>query len=252
MKEFMIAVERAVRPVQATEHRKLRMRQELLAHLTALFEEERARLGNDEAARAEALRRFGNPADLTRELQGSVPLVERTLQTPVPGVNRLRFLAPLFRRRPAEPVFCHALRLATLWAAFSMLLHCLLYLLRTGFALPAGREALLVAGCLALVAVAAFAFMLLAALMGHVLGGRTSPGALAGGVGLAVLACLVQVAAVPPGLVLLLGEVKFRPGPVLFGFTCCLVILLLVGFAIRAADARTQQLHEWTSLEIGS
>ena len=35
MNEFMVVVERAVRPVQAGPKKKLRMREELLAHLTS-------------------------------------------------------------------------------------------------------------------------------------------------------------------------------------------------------------------------
>ena len=62
MNEFMVLVERAVRPVLAGPARKLRMREELLAHLTGIYEEELARAGDEAAARAEAVRRFGDPA----------------------------------------------------------------------------------------------------------------------------------------------------------------------------------------------
>ena len=40
LRELKIVVERAVRPVRATIARKRRMREELLAHLMAIFEEE--------------------------------------------------------------------------------------------------------------------------------------------------------------------------------------------------------------------
>jgi hypothetical protein len=70
----MVAVERAVRPVQASGKCKDRMREELLAHLTAIYDEEYARLGDEAAARAEAIRRLGEPAALTAELQASVPV----------------------------------------------------------------------------------------------------------------------------------------------------------------------------------
>jgi hypothetical protein len=69
----MVAVERVVRPVRADARRKDRMREELLAHLTALYEEELARLGDEAAAREKAVQRFGDPATLTAELQDSVP-----------------------------------------------------------------------------------------------------------------------------------------------------------------------------------
>jgi hypothetical protein len=70
--ELMKVVERAVRPVRATRQRKLRMRQELLAHVSAIYEEERSRLGDDDAAFEEACRRFGDPGELSQELDRSV------------------------------------------------------------------------------------------------------------------------------------------------------------------------------------
>lgn len=70
--ELMKVVERAVRPVRASKSVKLRMRQELLAHVTALFEEERARSGDDATAFEEARRRFGDPTELSQELDRSV------------------------------------------------------------------------------------------------------------------------------------------------------------------------------------
>lgn len=81
MTELTEAVERAVRPVWARRGRKRRMRRELLTHLTAAYEEERARLGDDRLALNRALARFGDPSELTRELQASVPRWERVLFT---------------------------------------------------------------------------------------------------------------------------------------------------------------------------
>jgi hypothetical protein len=77
MNEFMVLVERAVRPVCAGPRTKLRMREELLAHLTGIYEAELARLGDEAAARAEAVRRFGDPAALTTELKESVSVGDR-------------------------------------------------------------------------------------------------------------------------------------------------------------------------------
>jgi hypothetical protein len=59
MKELMVHVERAVRAVHASRARKRRMRQELLAHLTNLVEEEKARGGGEQEALARARQRFG-------------------------------------------------------------------------------------------------------------------------------------------------------------------------------------------------
>jgi hypothetical protein len=88
MKDLMVHVERAVRPVRANERRKLAMRRELLAHLTAIYDEEKARHSDDPAALRAALERFGEPAVLTRDLQAAVPLAERLLNVPIPGLWR--------------------------------------------------------------------------------------------------------------------------------------------------------------------
>ena len=78
-------IERTVRPLRAATPRKLKMREELLAHLESIYAEELARTQNPDAALSAAANRFGNPADLTRELQSTVPFIER-------------FLAPLGKR----------------------------------------------------------------------------------------------------------------------------------------------------------
>jgi hypothetical protein len=83
MNEFMIHVERIVRPIRG-DSSKLRMRRELLAHLQASFEQERSRGSDEVAAIAEAKRRLGVPAVLTQELQASVPALERLAATPFP------------------------------------------------------------------------------------------------------------------------------------------------------------------------
>jgi hypothetical protein len=85
MQELMIHVERIVRPVRASNSRKLRMRQELLAHLQSTLDEERAHFRGDEpAAIAQARLRLGEPAELTSKLQKSVPLLERLLLARLP------------------------------------------------------------------------------------------------------------------------------------------------------------------------
>jgi hypothetical protein len=68
-----MVVERVVRPVRASMSCKLKMREELLAHLSAVFEEEAARLVDEQAAMERTAQRFGNPAELTGQLQMSVP-----------------------------------------------------------------------------------------------------------------------------------------------------------------------------------
>ncbi len=71
-RELKIVVERTVRPVRATMVRKRKMREELLAHLTAIFEEEAETLGDEQAAFDQAKRRFGDSRELSVELQGPV------------------------------------------------------------------------------------------------------------------------------------------------------------------------------------
>jgi hypothetical protein len=73
----MKIVERAVRPVRATSGRKRKMREELLAHLTAIYEEEQARWNDPAKAMHEAAARFGDPAELAGELQDALPFTER-------------------------------------------------------------------------------------------------------------------------------------------------------------------------------
>lgn len=79
--ELMIVVERAVRPVRASNNRKRRMREELLGHLSAVFENE-MELQSDVATGLErAKRRFGDPSKLTVELQRTVPWWDRVTAT---------------------------------------------------------------------------------------------------------------------------------------------------------------------------
>jgi hypothetical protein len=72
-------VERIVRPVRARWQRKLRMREDLYAHLLAAFDEESRRCPAEDDAFAAAVRRLGEPATLTHDLQSSVPRSDRVL-----------------------------------------------------------------------------------------------------------------------------------------------------------------------------
>ena len=93
LNELKIVVERAVRPVRATMARKRKMREELLAHLVSIFEEEVGKLGNEQAALEQAKQRFGDPKELTPELQGSVSRWEQ-----------MGFLVERYNFQPWEPV----------------------------------------------------------------------------------------------------------------------------------------------------
>lgn len=96
---LMVIVERAVRPVRAGDAQKLRMREELLDHLTALYEEEFENLHDEAAAIARAEERFGTPGELTEELRQSISWLER-----------IRYWSDLYRYRSGEPLLGFALR----------------------------------------------------------------------------------------------------------------------------------------------
>jgi hypothetical protein len=76
-RELKVVVERTVRPVRATLARKRKMREELLAHLMSIFEEERQKAGDEQAALLTAKRRFGDPRELVGQLQQTVPWWDR-------------------------------------------------------------------------------------------------------------------------------------------------------------------------------
>lgn len=92
MTDLMTHVERIVRPVRA-DWSKLRFRRELLAHLQAAYDEERARGLDEPSAVAAAKRRLGDPAALTAQLQASVSRFERFAVSPLPGSRLLDRLA---------------------------------------------------------------------------------------------------------------------------------------------------------------
>jgi hypothetical protein len=96
--QLKIIVERAVRPVRASTARKRKMREELLAHVVGVFEEEAARLGDDRAALERTALRFGNPAEVTSQLQESVPARD--------AIRRY------WEGRPGEPAWRTAIRVA--------------------------------------------------------------------------------------------------------------------------------------------
>jgi hypothetical protein len=74
------------------------MREELLAHVVGVFEEEGARLGDERAAWERTALRFGNPAEVTSRLQESVPAGDR--------------IARFFEGRPGEAALWVTIRIA--------------------------------------------------------------------------------------------------------------------------------------------
>jgi hypothetical protein len=100
--ELMKHVERAVRPVCAPWTQKMKMRTELLTRLAAIFEQEFARRCDARAAVVQAIEQVGSPAELSAELQRSVPR-----NTYWKGK-----LAEAFFGRPQESAFLRAARAA--------------------------------------------------------------------------------------------------------------------------------------------
>ena len=69
-----IVVERAVRPARASVCPvAARCVEELLAHVIGVFEEEFSRLDDEHTALERTALRFGNPAEVTSQLQESIP-----------------------------------------------------------------------------------------------------------------------------------------------------------------------------------
>jgi len=110
-RELMKAVERVVRPVRASLARKRRMRDELMAHVAALLDEE-VRLPSPEGeALSRAVRRLGDPAELTVQLQQTVPT----------GDVMARFVDRLWLDSLHKPVLPRAKRNAKVVALLSLL-----------------------------------------------------------------------------------------------------------------------------------
>lgn len=122
--QLKIIVERAVRPVRASIERKRTMREELLAHVSGVYEEELTRLGAERAALAQTTLRFGTPADVTRQLQASIP-----------KRDRLDLLVDTLWLQPGESTWRRAIRhglLTELWLALDLGLMLITYLIIHG------------------------------------------------------------------------------------------------------------------------
>jgi hypothetical protein len=152
--ELKTVVERAVRPVRATMARKRKMREELLAHLVSVFEEE-AQHGDEQVALERAKQRFGDVRELSAQIQAAVARSESF------GCFTERIL--LFRK--GESALAHSVRIAVslfLWFAITLVLLPPVLLLR-GRLYEIGR---LEFACFAAgIAFAAFFFIM--TLLGH-------------------------------------------------------------------------------------
>jgi hypothetical protein len=77
LRQLKIIVERVVRPILAGGARKRRMRDELLNHAIAIFEEEVLHGEGTDASIERVRQRLGDPAALSSELQASVGMSQR-------------------------------------------------------------------------------------------------------------------------------------------------------------------------------
>ena len=106
LSQLKIIVERAVRPVRASTGRKRKMREELLAHVLGVFEEESVMFGDEQTAVERTALRFGSPADVTSQLQESIPARD--------AVRRY------WEGRPGEPAWRTAIRSAWVSGTFAL------------------------------------------------------------------------------------------------------------------------------------
>lgn len=150
MNTLRVHVERIVRPIRASNARKDQWREELLAHLTRLYDEERARTSDDESAALAAIARFGEAAVLRAELQAGVSWLERC------AFVRLPYSGPL-RRRPRETPRHYVLRATCVGLASATLSMTVVALIIIAFRAPhktnaaaAGQVALYMFGAAAI------------------------------------------------------------------------------------------------------
>jgi hypothetical protein len=125
----MKAVERAVRPVRASTAWKRKTREELLAHLTTIYDEEQSRRQDPVAAMQAAVERFGDPAKLSRELESALPASQR----------HGYIFERIFGWRAPESAARYMLRQATLSFAIMFAL-CLLIVIGTLCFAPGGQS----------------------------------------------------------------------------------------------------------------
>ena len=125
----MKVVERAVRGVRAGTAWKRKTREELLAHLTTIYDEEQSQRNDPVAAMQAAADRFGDPAELSRELESALPASER----------RGSIFERIFGWRAPESAARYMLRQATLSFAIMSAL-CLPIAIGTLSLVPGGQN----------------------------------------------------------------------------------------------------------------
>lgn len=115
--ELKRAVERIIRPIRAGWRRKLAMREELLSHIIASYDEVRVGDVSDVAAVDIAIRRLGDPIAVRREYQSSVPFFERVSLRKVGGARGR--VSGWGTRGPRETQLHHLVRVASMHGVLS-------------------------------------------------------------------------------------------------------------------------------------
>ncbi len=240
--DLRTSAERAVRPVRAAVARKRRMREELLAHLTAIFEEEAEKLSDEQAALDRAKERFGDAQELSAQIQGTVPWTEWfTYFTE-------RFI--LFRE--GESVLAHAARSAAFISglfAINLLLVPLALMIR-GRPQEIGRmEFAFFAACIVLSGL--FFGM---TLLGHGIREAMFRGASARSLPLAVVYSLTSALLVPVGgfIIIWISTGDVASGYAHFRFLSWFAFLVPVVLiaAVRQIATEAWDDNEWESLQI--
>ena len=76
---FRTLVAKVIDPIVASARRKQGMREELLAHLVASYDQELQRCADEMSAANAVIARFGDADELRAQLQSTVPIIERIL-----------------------------------------------------------------------------------------------------------------------------------------------------------------------------
>jgi hypothetical protein len=244
-------VERVVRPIRANTWRKNQMREELLAHIEGLLADEKARRGDDVDAVRRARARFGEPGQLTTELQATVPRWERWACVPVPGLER-------GRRRPGETLGAYQRRwnvrmtyLVLVWVGFAV--GCALVGPRrielTGFFLVQ------VLVCTLLLGLGLLAEAIRRSLMRLESADSAARRTAWRAVAFEALAAALLTGSITAGMLLLIdwsAQVPLIPPRILWGVTLvsALVMLPVLAALVRSNIAQVRQFDQWDGLDL--
>jgi hypothetical protein len=240
--QLKILVERAVRPVQAALRNKQKMREEMLAHVIAVYEQELQDTGDNPAAMVRTTQRFGDPAELTIQLQGTVPARD--------AFDRLLDRAWF---RPGEPTLRRAVRHA-------LLLNTLAFVYMAAmFAVLYGAVGDLLSGRLPAAALVVYTTSVLLGMFFFVIGFtylaewlRRVLDAKAGRPWLELLLIAIASTLLLPGLgfVLWLDGAQANLPQLLIVFALGLVVPGMVVHLAKTLALRLRDHHEWATLPL--